>query len=297
MFLVAVRACTARACMGFVKMLSRKHIEDYVEFVAQSLESQIKQAEASKYLRAPRSGVMQCVRAARTRRLAYATCYVGPALVAHSNRCLAAGLTDIDSSRMVLATYCLDIIDVYSALDTKPSASDREAWRGRIWTQRANGSEQGGEHGTGFLPGPFMSAHGVPPFAINALPSLQGRRWRAALNGRCATSSIRSPTGTLRARRTRSASVRCRRQVRTFAQQRGALLRCRVLSSFHAATGLLARGRRDGLLRANKAVDEEQFEVSAFARFLAQCRHWFGGIAGTQDEIVGTPSHTSSLVK
>ncbi|KAI0035231.1 terpenoid cyclases/protein prenyltransferase alpha-alpha toroid [Vararia minispora EC-137] len=90
--------------------------------------------------------------------------------VAHCNRCLAglpASLTDIDSSRMVLAFYCLGVMDVYSALDMKLSASDREAWRGWIWAQQA-----GGEHGTGFRPGPFMTRVRQPGYTDASAPHL-----------------------------------------------------------------------------------------------------------------------------
>ncbi|KDQ62075.1 hypothetical protein JAAARDRAFT_189449 [Jaapia argillacea MUCL 33604] len=73
----------------------------------------------------------------------------------HCTRCVAglpSSQTEIDSSRLALAFYCLGSLDLLDTLNAKISDADRESWKEWIWEQQAHG-----KYGTGFKPSSYMT--------------------------------------------------------------------------------------------------------------------------------------------
>ncbi|KAH7912545.1 terpenoid cyclases/protein prenyltransferase alpha-alpha toroid [Hygrophoropsis aurantiaca] len=77
----------------------------------------------------------------------------------HGRRCLSglpATQVDVDPSKLALVFYCLGTLDVLDQLE-KTRIDDKEQWREWLWEQQAYGP-----YGTGFKPGPYMTAEKQP---------------------------------------------------------------------------------------------------------------------------------------
>ncbi|KAH9950677.1 terpenoid cyclases/Protein prenyltransferase [Amylocystis lapponica] len=75
--------------------------------------------------------------------------------VAHAKMCLSGlpgSQVELDSSRMVIAFYCLGTLDLIGMLQEKSSAMERRDWRDWIWEQQTRG-----KYGSGFRPSPYMT--------------------------------------------------------------------------------------------------------------------------------------------
>ncbi|KAF8216446.1 terpenoid cyclases/protein prenyltransferase alpha-alpha toroid [Mycena galopus ATCC 62051] len=84
---------------------------------------------------------------------------------AHVNRCLSGlpgSQVEVDSARLALGFYCLGVLDLLEAVQTKTSETDRASWREWIWEQQTQGV-----HGTGFRPSPFATPDSLTPESYN----------------------------------------------------------------------------------------------------------------------------------
>ncbi|KAJ7252752.1 terpenoid cyclases/protein prenyltransferase alpha-alpha toroid [Mycena haematopus] len=83
----------------------------------------------------------------------------------HVNRCLSGlpgSQAEADSARLALGFYCLGVLDLLGAIQTKTSEADRGSWRDWIWEQQTHGV-----HGTGFRPSPFGTPDSPTPEPYN----------------------------------------------------------------------------------------------------------------------------------
>ncbi|KAG8907714.1 hypothetical protein FRB99_002510 [Tulasnella sp. 403] len=71
-------------------------------------------------------------------------------------RGLAEKFTEVDTSRVTLAFYCLSGLDLLGALGSKTTEEDRTTWREWIWRQQLSG-----KYGAGFRPGPSLAIPSV----------------------------------------------------------------------------------------------------------------------------------------
>ncbi|KAK7464852.1 geranylgeranyl transferase type-1 subunit beta [Stygiomarasmius scandens] len=73
----------------------------------------------------------------------------------HVKRCLSGlpdSQTDLDSSRLAVAFYCIGSLDLLGLIPDKIAQGDLDLWREWIWEQYVSGP-----NGAGFRPSPFMT--------------------------------------------------------------------------------------------------------------------------------------------